>query len=77
MPLYTIDLFRELYAHMEWADALIWKTAFATQTAPKNKVLHDRLFHVHQAQRVFYQVWTRQEPELRKADELSSLEDLY
>ena len=75
--LFTIDLFRDLYAHMEWADALVWKTAFSTEKAIKDDDLRKRLFHVHMTQRAFFEVWQGESPPRRKFEEYPSLSDVY
>ena len=72
-PIFSIDLFRDLFGHMEWADALIWKAALATENALSSDELRKRLFHVHATQRVFYQVWIGEEPEHRRVSEFPAL----
>ena len=47
----------DLLDHMQWADALIWKTVFASPVAVADANLHDRLYHVHVTQHAFLQVW--------------------
>ena len=75
--LFTIDLFRDLYAHMEWADALIWNTAFETEKALDDDDLRTRLFHVHMTQRVFFEVWKGEASARRKPEEYPSLSDVF
>ena len=70
---FTVELFRDLFAHMEWADALIWKTALATDAALADKDFHERLFHVHATQKAFYQVWKKEELIRHKSDEFPTL----
>jgi len=37
----------DLIQHMEWADALIWKTVMASPAAASNDAVRDRLHHLH------------------------------
>ena len=48
--MFSPETLRELYAHMEWADAKVWSVALKTDGAPSDGLLSDRLFHVHQTQ---------------------------
>jgi len=62
------DIFRDLYRHMEWADANVWRTVLASDTARADEELRRRLHHVHVVQRAFLSVW-RGEPVDRFAGE--------
>ena len=59
----TLELVRELYLHMEWADARIWHSALG---ATPDDELRERLYHVHATQWAFLNLW-RGEP-LAKSD---------
>jgi len=50
LPRYFDDLFR----HMTWADATVWRTAIA---APYDEKMYHLLFHIHQVQHAFLSVW--------------------
>jgi len=52
---------KDLYGHMEWADALVWKAVFASESARDDKKLNDYLYHLHLVQRAFLRAW-RGEP---------------
>src|SRR3989442_13722053 len=54
----------DLLAHMEWADALVWKTVLSSPAAAADLVLRDRLYHVHVTQHGFLQVWQEMAGEL-------------
>ena len=43
----TPELLRELYAHMEWADARIWAEILGTPKAHDDQWIRDKLFHIH------------------------------
>lgn len=60
-PMNTTDLFKDLYRHMEWADALIWSTVLPDQRLAEDFSIRERLYHLHLVQRVFLHVW-RGEP---------------
>lgn len=62
----------DLLAHMQWADALIWKTVLASPAAAADAGLRDRLYHVHVTQHAFLQVWRGLIKELPAADALDA-----
>lgn len=51
---------RELFRHMEWADAQVWSAVLAHAEATDNTALHERLHHLHHVQHAFLQVWRGQ-----------------
>ena len=55
------NLLKDLFSHMEWADALVWSTVQKDTLLLDDHLLHDRLYHTHFVQRVFLHVW-RNEP---------------
>jgi len=55
---YPTELLRELFAHMEWADAAVWRAALSHGPAMRDARLRDLLFHIHLVQRAFLSVWT-------------------
>lgn len=52
---------RPLFDHMEWADATVWRAVGACAGAADDKVLHDRLHHIHATQHAFLQAWRGEE----------------
>lgn len=46
-----------LYSHMEWADAAVWQRTLATPGAAEDKVLRQKLVHLHAVQRAFLMIW--------------------
>ncbi len=48
---------KELFRHMEWADAAVWTAMFASPEATRDPILRDRLHHIHLVQRGFLLVW--------------------
>jgi uncharacterized damage-inducible protein DinB len=47
----------DLFAHMEWADARVWR-AVVEADAFSDQTLREKLHHIHLTQRAFYVVWT-------------------
>ena len=74
--MFTAELLRELYLHMEWADATVWKSVSSFRGAGIDERLLDRLLHIHAVQRAFLDVWTNRPPVLPEADEFSSFSAL-
>ena len=58
--MYTPELLRLLYAHMEWADARVWSEVLNTEGARGDPWLRDKLFHMHDTQQAFLSLWTGQ-----------------
>ena len=56
-----LSLFRDLYGHMSWADATVWRTALAHPAAADDATLRDRFVHIHMVQRAFLFVWRGEE----------------
>ena len=56
--MHTPELLRQLYAHMEWADARVWSEVLGTQGAHDDSWLCDKLFHIHDTQQAFLSLWT-------------------
>jgi uncharacterized damage-inducible protein DinB len=53
----NLETLRELFAHMEWADAKVWTAVFARPEALEVANLKERLYHIHMVQRAFLKVW--------------------
>ncbi len=53
----NLETLRELFAHMEWADAKIWTAVLACPAAGMDANLKERLHHIHMVQRGFLMVW--------------------
>lgn len=69
----TLESLTDLYTHMEWADALVWRAALATGDAPPDPRLHETLHHLHATQWAFLQVWREEEVELGEPSDLPTL----
>jgi uncharacterized damage-inducible protein DinB len=56
-----LDAVRPLFEHMQWADAMVWRAVADCAAAADDKVLHDRLYHIHATQHAFRQAWRGEE----------------
>jgi uncharacterized damage-inducible protein DinB len=52
---------RDLYRHMEWADASVWRAILASDEARKDDRLRELFYHLHLVQCVWLRAW-RGEP---------------
>ena len=68
-----VTLFRQLYDHMQWADALVWRAALASPAAENDAVIRDRFVHIHMVQRAFLAIWRAQAPEFRESSSFDGL----
>ena len=73
--MYSPELFRELYAHMEWADARVWSELLGTERAHGDERLRDKLFHLHDTQQAFLSLWTGHPR--RPPEDIGSLAAVY
>jgi hypothetical protein len=53
---------RDLFLHMEWADAAMWASVLPSPRAASDAKLQEYLYHLHRVQRAFLRMW-RGEPE--------------
>ena len=71
--MFSSDMLRELYRHMEWADAQVWAAALRTERAASDTTLRDTLLHLHGVQRAFLSMWNGQTPQMPGADQFPDL----
>lgn len=67
-PMFSIALFRELYLHMEWADASVWSAVTGSDAARENPAILEKLRHAHRTQQYFLKVWRREELSYEKLE---------
>jgi len=72
--MFSAPQLRDLFRHMEWADATVWRVIGALDRGSVDPWLRSRLFHVHLVQRAFLQVWKRDEVPSMKAEDFPTLE---
>jgi len=63
----------EMYRHMEWADATVWRTVMATPDAEGDQKLLDKLLHLHMVQHAYVLLWRGEEPHLAGASSTRGL----
>jgi len=51
----------DLYRHMEWADASVWRSVLESEAACGDQKIRDYFYHLHLVQRAFLRAW-RSEP---------------
>jgi uncharacterized damage-inducible protein DinB len=69
-----LDAVRPLFAHMEWADAMVWRAVTDCAAASDDKVLHDRLHHIHATQTAFLQAWREDQVAFKGPEEYPGLD---
>jgi uncharacterized damage-inducible protein DinB len=52
-----VERLKDLFRHMEWADAVVWTAALSTSAAAGDENLRGRLLHVHGTQLSFLYHW--------------------
>lgn len=52
------DVVRDLFGHMQWADATLWRTLVAHPPALEDEKLMKLVQHLHVVQRAFHLMWT-------------------
>lgn len=57
----NVDALVELYRHMEWADAAVWKAVLASDAGRADAEVQRLFHHLHVVQRAFLRAW-RGEP---------------
>ena len=71
--MFSNEILRDLYRHMEWADARVWAVVLATDGAERGAALRDTLLHIHGVQRAFPTMWNGQPPSMPQADQFPDL----
>ncbi len=66
----------DLYAHMHWADAAMWRTLLDSSEAKENERLHSLSYHLHLVQHAFMHVWKKEPYDVPKAESFPTLEDI-
>lgn len=62
-----------LITHMEWADALIWRTVASSPGCRQDHRLLELLHHLHTVQWVYLQIWRGEAPAARELKEFADL----
>ena len=59
---------RELYRHMEWADAEVWRAAVALPAVANDEKFAKLIHHTHMVQRAFLSLWEQTPPEFTRLE---------
>ncbi len=70
----ALESIRELFRHMEWADALVWAAVKANEAARADADILSRLYHLHAVQHAYLQVWRGERVDVPKQDQIEDLE---
>jgi uncharacterized damage-inducible protein DinB len=71
-----VEYLRDLYAHQEWADAAHWRAILSHPAARDDRVLRERLHHIHLVQHAFLSVVGGEEVRLTEPHEFATLASL-
>lgn len=74
--MFSLEALRELYAHMEWADAKVWSVALRPGKASTDRSLHDKLLHLHRTQLAYLNMWCDR-PQEAPPSNITDLAGLY
>lgn len=53
----TLNDLNDLFRHMEWADASVWRAVLQSDAAREDTKLRELFYHVHMVQHAFLRVW--------------------
>ena len=53
----NLNTLTDLYRHLEWADAAVWTSVFASENGSADTKLRDYLYHLHMVQYAFLRLW--------------------
>lgn len=69
----NLETLRELFRHMEWADARVWAAVLANKEAARDGSMKERLWHIHMVQLAFLKVWRGDEIKISEAKSFADL----
>jgi uncharacterized damage-inducible protein DinB len=64
----------DLYRHMEWADATVWRTVLDTPAAADDQKIAEKLLHLHMVQQAYIFLWRGEEPKFGGATSKGGLQ---
>ena len=70
------EAFRRLIAHMEWADAMVWRAVLSHGPGAADEFVRESLSHMHAVQRAYLTGWLGGTPQRTRPDEFPSLGEL-
>ena len=75
--MFPLESLRELFAHMEWADAAVWQALLGHAPAARDARLRDLMLHLHDVQRSFLHVWTDRPVALSRPEAFPELKAVH
>ena len=75
--MFSLPAIRDLFRHMEWADAEVWQAVLACEAARSDETLRALLLHLHVVQRAFLSVWTGAPLEFPQASAFPDITQLH
>jgi uncharacterized damage-inducible protein DinB len=69
----TIDMIRDVYTYMEWADSQVWTAVRTLPAAAEDARVRVWLQHIHNVQHLFLQVWQGTTPTPKTLDDFPDL----
>lgn len=74
--MHSLNLLKDLYSHMDWADSKIWETVLSLPVAQEDEKLKMVLHHYHITQYAFYHIWRSLPLELPEVSKFKNLQEL-
>ena len=71
----NIEVVIELFQHMNWADARVWKSVMESPEAIGDAEVKDRFYHIHATQHAFFQIWNESQIDIPKSSSFQSMWD--
>jgi uncharacterized damage-inducible protein DinB len=70
----SLDMLKELFKHMHWADATIWDNVLSIPDVKNNQQLKTLLYHLHITQYAFYHIWSNLSREFPKESDFKTIQ---
>ena len=64
---------KDLYRHVEWADAAVWRAVMASEVSQADEKLRELFYHSHLVQRAWLRAWHGEQREYPTFDDVKSL----
>ena len=71
----NVSELKELYRHMEWADAEVWRAVFSSENAITDQKVREFFYHLHLVQHAFLRAWRGESPEFPTLDNAQAVID--
>lgn len=68
-----IDWLDDLFRHMKWADAVVWRAVLASPKTESDERLRKLLYHIHLTQHAFLRLWSELPMEFPEVSDFQNL----